>query len=88
MQYIVCFLGGSSIGKSSKKFGIPKMTLSGKVNNRCLNKKYCRMTEVTEGEEKRLKFCIKYQFCFHQPPIIQTRCEIICLEYCLKKRVT
>ena len=42
------------------------------------------MTVVTKGEEKSLKFCIKYQFCFHQPPIIQTRCEIIWLESCLK----
>ena len=24
-KYIVCFLGGSSIGKASEKFGIPKI---------------------------------------------------------------
>ena len=38
-KYILCFFGGSSIGKVSKKFGIPKITLSDKVKNRSPNKK-------------------------------------------------
>ena len=48
-QKIYCFLlGGSSIGKPSKKFGILQMMLSDKVNNRCPNKKSGRMTKLTK----------------------------------------
>ena len=36
------------------------MTVSDKVNNRCPNKKSGRMTELTEEEEKSLKFYIEY----------------------------
>ena len=67
-KYIVCFLGDGSIAKASKKFGITKMMLhiSDKVYNRCPNKKSGRMTELTEEEEKSLKFYIEHGF--HQPP--------------------
>ena len=48
-------------------FGIPKMTLSNKVNNRCPNKKSDRMTELTEEGEKSFKFCIKYMSSTNRP---------------------
>ena len=37
-KYVVCFSGGSFIGKASKKLGIPKMMLADKVNNRWMSK--------------------------------------------------
>ena len=66
-KYNVCFLGGSSIGKASKKFWIPKMTLSDKVNNRCPYKKSGRVTELTEEEEKSLKFYKEYMASIKHP---------------------
>ena len=52
--YIYIYIGGSSIAKASKKFGIPKMTLSDKMNNRCPHKKSDRMTELTKMKKKAL----------------------------------
>ena len=68
-KYIVCFLGDGSIAKASKKFGITKMMLyiSDKVYNRCPNKKSGRMTELTEEEEKSLKFYIEYMASINHP---------------------
>ena len=43
------------------------MTLSDKVNNRCPNKKSGRMTELTEEEEKSLKFYIEYMASINHP---------------------
>ena len=71
-KYIFYVLGGSSIGKASKKFGIPKMMLSDKVNNRCPNKKPGRMTELTEDEEKSLKFYKEYMASINHPLPIPT----------------
>lgn len=36
-KYIVCLLGGSPIGKASKKFGIPKVMLDGNKLEICQN---------------------------------------------------
>ena len=54
----VCFLGGNSIRKASQNFGIPKMMLCDKLNNRFPNKKSVRMAELAEEEEKSLKLYI------------------------------
>ena len=48
------------------------MTLSDKVNNRCPNKKPGRMTELTEEEEKSLKFYIEYMASINHPLSIPT----------------
>ena len=48
------------------------MTLSDKVNNRCPNKKSGRMTELTEEEEKSLKFYIEYMASINHPLSIPT----------------
>ena len=42
------FLAGLSIGKASIEFGIPKMTLSDKINKRWVTNKYGRSTELTQ----------------------------------------
>ena len=43
------------------------MTLSDKVNNRCPNKKSGRTTELTEEQEKGLRFYIEYMASINHP---------------------
>ena len=71
----MCLLGGSPIGKASKKFGIPKVMLDG-------NKlEICKNDWVNWRRRKKLL----YRTCgFHQPHI-HTFCENTCLE-CLKSQ--
>ena len=57
-----CFVfrisSGMTIGKASKQYGMPKMTLSDKINNKWKTNKVGRATKLTEVEEKCLKFYI------------------------------
>lgn len=49
-----------AIGKTSKTFGIPKMTLSDRVNKDQKSTKIGRKNELNDEQENVLVYCIKY----------------------------
>ena len=65
--FVFCVSGGMTVGKTSKQHGIPKMTLSDKIDNKWKTNKVGRAAELTKVEEKILKFCIDYMASINHP---------------------
>ena len=65
--FVFCISVGMTIGKASKQYGIPKMTLNDRINNKWKTNKVERATELTEVEEKSLKFYIDYMAPINHP---------------------
>ena len=59
--------GKMTIGKASKHFKIPKMTLSDRVNKRWKTNKIGRKNDLTDEQEKALVYYIKYMASIAHP---------------------
>ena len=73
-----------AIGKASRQYGTPKLTLSDKINNKWETNKEGRAAELTEVEEKGLKFYIDYMASINHPLTISA---LKCLRGVLSKAV-
>ena len=60
-------LGGLSVGKAAKRFGVPKSTLKDRKNKRYRSTEVGRKSELTDEEEKALKFYIDYMASVNHP---------------------
>ena len=58
--FVFCSSGGMTIGEASEQYGILKITLSDKINNKQKTNQAGKATELKEVEEQSLKFYIDY----------------------------